>query len=191
MSDGLREGTRKSGGRAAPERRKGGLIDITARLEASRKELLDLGLRNPLISFSSRNRVDLVDERAVEAFRLLVEKQKGMTLQPIPEAMLADAAAAADPDAIDWRAVYAEADPNNDRRTDTKLQTRLDAEALTRRLLGMEADARTFIEEQGVNVLYLALGFIYLYEDTHATRERRTPLFMLPERLSRSSVREN
>ena len=47
--------------------------DAIDRLEISRKELLDLGLRNPLINFRQRaKQVRIVDELSTEIYRLLV-----------------------------------------------------------------------------------------------------------------------
>jgi len=46
--------------------------DIAAKLAYSRKELLDLGLRNPLINFRVRaNKIDVVDELPDEVISLL------------------------------------------------------------------------------------------------------------------------
>lgn len=50
------------------------------------------------------------------------------------------------------------------RHRDLKLQTRLSSEKLQRRLLDMYSDARTFIEEQGVNILFLALGQLQWFD---------------------------
>ena len=46
------------------------------------------------------------------------------------------------------------------RHSDTRLQTRMTSKGLQKRLLDLYGDARTLEEEQGVNVLYLALGML-------------------------------
>ena len=61
---------------------------------------------------------------------------------------------------------------------------------LQSRLLKTERDARTFIEEQGVNILYLALGMLRWYEAESSQEPRRAPLILVPVALERSSVRE-
>ena len=167
------------------------MADVAARLEQSRKELLDHGLRHPMISFTTKNRIDVIDEVAVEIFRILVDAQKSMTFQPIPQQAPQDGDALVDPDDVDWSAVFGADDEDNRRHTDTKLQTKLNPEDLTKRLVRLELDARTYIEEQGVNILYLALGFIHWFEDASSDRERRAPLFLLPVALKRGTVREN
>src|SRR5207253_660358 len=50
------------------------------------------------------------------------------------------------------------------RYTDSKLQTGLPTDDLQKRLLKIFYDARTSIEDQGVNILYLALGMLDWYE---------------------------
>ena len=61
------------------------------------------------------------------------------------------------------------------RHTDDKLQTQLTSERLQKRLLKLFYDARTCQEEQGVNILYLALGFLKWYEADSSDRERQAP----------------
>ena len=77
-----------------------------------------------------------------------------------------------------------------DGHVDTRLQTNLASARLQSRLLKTERDARTFIEEQGVNILYLALGMLRWYEAKSSQEPRRAPLILVPVALERSSVRE-
>ena len=58
--------------------------DILSRLEASRKELLDLSLHNPLLNYrplSSRG-VTMSEERAAEVYDLLVREAKSLAFAP-------------------------------------------------------------------------------------------------------------
>ena len=84
--------------------------------------------------------------------------------------------------------VELQSDPN--RHLDSRLQAALSDKALQRRLLRLYRDSRTLIDEQGVNTLYLALGFLHWRESPTVDRERRAPLLLLPVELNRSSVRE-
>ena len=54
---------------------------ILSKLEASRKELLDLGLRNPLISYKQPKSKGLhvVQESAVHVYDLLVNQDKALS----------------------------------------------------------------------------------------------------------------
>ncbi len=64
------------------------LPTLAARLEASRQELLDLGLRNPLLSFrlSRAQGVAVVQEEAAAVYEVLVRQGKTMYFQGVPEA---------------------------------------------------------------------------------------------------------
>ena len=56
------------------------------RLEVGRKELLDLGLRNPLINHRQKaKQVKVVDELSTEIYRILVTENKTMSFDALPE----------------------------------------------------------------------------------------------------------
>jgi very-short-patch-repair endonuclease len=74
-------------------------------------------------------------------------------------------------------------------RFEYRLPTLLPAEQLQKRLLSMYYDARTFEEEQGVNVLYLGMGLLQWYEPDKGSRPRHAPLLLVPVELSRKTVR--
>ena len=73
------------------------------------------------------------------------------------------------------------------RHTDTKLQTALTEERLFLSLLKIHAEAETYIQEQGVNVLFLALGFLHWYEADASDKLRKAPLLLVPVELKRGS----
>ena len=62
------------------------------------------------------------------------------------------------------------------RHVDLRLQTNLTSTRLQSRLIKTERDARTFVEEQGVNILYLALGMLRWYE-SQSSQEATLPPF--------------
>lgn len=72
---------------------------------------------------------------------------------------------------------------------DGKLRTMLSSEDLQKRLLRTFYDARTSQQEQGVNTLYLALGFLKWYEDDTSEKARFAPLLLLPVTLERKNAR--
>jgi hypothetical protein len=72
------------------------------------------------------------------------------------------------------------------RFTDLVLQTRLGRERLQKKLLGLAREARTLEEEQGINALYLAMGFLRWFEDERSEVERFAPLILLPASLRRN-----
>ena len=74
--------------------------------------------------------------------------------------------------------------------SDTRLQTNDTDRRLQRRLLNTERSARTYIEERGVNVLYLALGMLHWRDADDPKRELKAPLLLVPVKLQRAAVRE-
>lgn len=145
---------------------------IQSRLAASRKELLDLGLRNPLLNYklTKGKGVHIVDEKAAAVYDILVRQQKGMTFLALKEGQLFP----------EGEAKY----------QDTRLQTDEDDQKLQTRLLNTYYFARTSIEEQGVNLLYLALGMLRWYDSNDTGTLRSAPLILVPVSLERSSAQE-
>ena len=185
------------------------LSSIRQELEKSRRDVLDLSLRNPLLNFrpSKRRGIEVVDERSRELFRILIggpapdgsssTRPRVMYFLPAAEEAVpvaAGEAATADVPA-ELLAMLGEPDDDPDeaaaRHTDNKLQTALARAALNLRLRETFRQARLSIEEQGVNILYLALGMLRWYESESSSTERRAPLILIPVRLERSGVREN
>jgi len=162
-------------------------------LEDARRELFDTTMRNRLINTSrSRtrsSRLEIVDEVSDEVFRRLVTEGKAMSFLPVP-----DEGQAEDGGDEEKGLLFQPEDDDLDenglaaRHIDDKLQTGLTSDRLQKRLLKHFYDARTYQEEQGVNILYLALGFLKWYEDDNSDRERFAPLLLVPVGLDRQSA---
>ncbi len=173
------------------------------KLNSTRKDLLDLSARNRLIntrrSAARSSRLDVVDELAEEVFRILIVEKRKMSFLGKPEnstsvARVADASAEVD-EAVDEFGSYDLEQPDEevesgtaDRHTDDKLQTNLIDEALQKKLLKLSYEARTSEEEQGVNTLYLAIGFLKWFESNQSAAERQAPLLLIPVTLERTSA---
>jgi hypothetical protein len=161
--------------------------DLRKRLEADRKHLLDLSLRNPLLNYRPRSRsLEFVGESPRELFRLLVGEGKALSFLPAVTA----GPSATEPSETDEPAQPASQSLPPANPTDLKLQTSLPPEVLQARLVSIYYAARTALEEQGVNTLFLALGFLTWFEDDAVNRPLRAPLILLPVELERSSARE-
>lgn len=179
-----------------------GDLPIASKLDRARAELLDLSARNRLLNvprFSKAARtVEVVDERSAEVFRMLVREGKAFTFSPgkekerdkaepgsetDDEEMLTDLPQPEEGEAVDDRGIAG-------RHSDTKLQTRMTSKGLQRRLLDLYGDARTLEEEQGVNVLYLALGMLKWVDPQNAANIRHAPLILVPVQLQRGAAGE-
>jgi very-short-patch-repair endonuclease len=174
-------------------------LPLEKKLERARTELLDLSARNRLLNVPRSGKaarvVEVVDEISSEIYRLLVEEARVFTfLAGRSAAGAGEGEQADDPD------VVAElAQPEDDekdergiarRHSDTKLQTRLTPAGLQKRLLDMYYDARTLEEEQGVNILFLALGTLKWIDPLNAANIRYAPLVLIPVALERGNVGE-
>jgi hypothetical protein len=128
--------------------------------------------------------VEVVDELPTEVFRILVRERKVMAFKAAPENVDAesqDNLLLGQPEEDDELA---------SRHIDLRLQTNLTSVRLQSRLMKIERDARTFIEEQGVNVLYLALGMLHWFEADSSQERRKAPLVLVPVGLERTNVQE-
>ena len=82
------------------------------------------------------------------------------------------------------------------RRTESRqralpaLQAQATPEVLERRLLKFLREARVIEEEQGVNILYLAFGFLKWFEDPRSDEVCWAPLILLPVVIERRQGRE-
>lgn len=169
-------------------------LPLDTKLERARTELLDLSARNRLLniprSAKSAKTLEIVDERAEEVFRLLVAESKPFTFLPGKGAPVdpeedADTLELIQPDddSTDHRGVAS-------RHADTRLQTRLTPTGLQKKLLDLYYDARTLEEEQGVNILFLAIGTLKWIDPNNATASRYAPLVLVPVELERGNAAE-
>ena len=69
------------------------------------------------------------------------------------------------------------------------MQTTLAPDLLQKRLHAIYRDAKTAEEERGVNILFLAVGFLRWYEDERSDALREAPLILLPVSLVRDGKR--
>jgi very-short-patch-repair endonuclease len=156
---------------------------VGMRLETDRKDLLDLSLRNPLLNYRPRSRsLETVGESPTEVYRMLVREGRAMTFLHDPSA---EDEPSGEPPGPDQSRGLPQACT-----TDLKLQTALTENRLESRLLAIYYAARTSLEEQGVNTLFLALGMLAWYEADSSQKRLRAPLILVPVELQRTSARE-
>ncbi|MEA5405465.1 DUF3320 domain-containing protein [Arcicella sp. DC2W] len=156
---------------------------ILPKLEASRKELLDLGMRNTLLNYKTPKArgLHIVQEQSSSIFNILVRQNKGMTFLGRPgkddDDTILDLPELSEPEL-------------QDAYNDTRLQTNETEQKLQTKILNTYYFAKTSIEEQGVNILYLSLGMLSWYEKGNIEETRFAPLILVPVSLERSSANE-
>jgi very-short-patch-repair endonuclease len=184
------------------------LNTLTARLEASRQELLDLGLRNPLLNFrlSKAQGVAVVREESAQILDILVKQGKTMYFSAAPEPAKKKERSQAKAEELfpattgalpSLESYFSEHPPvelteveQQALLIDNKLQTAEPLARLETRLLNTYYTSRTSLEETGVNILYLALGQLSWYEAESSTEPRKAPLILVPVVLERGTVAE-
>lgn len=169
---------------------------IKRKLDQARDQLIDRNLRNRLVNCpltSKRSKqVRVVDELPDQVFNSLLAQKKELTFAAGRGPDVEDADEA-DPDHGVWTPpedeVVDEAGVAK-RHRDNVLQTLLTSEGLQKRLTSLYYESREVEQEQGVNVLYLALGFLKWFEDGRSEVERYAPLVLVPIELTREGARD-
>ena len=157
---------------------------VRALIEAARKKLVDTGMRNRLVHVNRSGRgrfLNIVNERSDDVFRILRGERRKMRFHASEAAPDADES----DDGVHFDEVDLGGEVDETRFTDRFLDTTLGTDALQRRLLQLARDARTAEEEQGINILFLALGFLGWFEDESSNVVRQAPLVLVPVELVR------
>ncbi|MBT5700553.1 MAG: DUF3320 domain-containing protein [Gammaproteobacteria bacterium] len=154
---------------------------VEALLEDARKRLVETGTRNRLIhvnrNASRGNLLNVINERSDDIFQILRLNGKKMRFAGKGEEETSDDLTLAE---------IADHDVSEGRYTDSIIETPLSTDALQKRLLKLSRDARTAEEEQGINILFLAIGFLRWYEDSKSDVLRESPLILMPVELVRN-----
>ncbi len=152
-------------------------------LKDLRKCLVDTGNRTRLIHVNRLakrgNFLNIINERSDEIYKLLRTNEKKMRF----------AAKGQEEDeqfSDDIDLGYTE-EIDSERHTDSILDTPLTPDALQKRLLRLAQDAKTAEEEQGINILFLALGFLQWNEAPNSDIMRESPLILIPVDLIRNN----
>jgi hypothetical protein len=148
----------------------------------ARRRLVETGTRNRLVHVNRSNTrgnvINIVNERSDDVIALLSGGTK-MRFQAVGK----------DKDNEQSEIVLAIPEPeafDEGRYTDAILETRLGSDALQKKLLKIAREAKTAEEESGINMLYLALGFLTWFEDNASSLPREAPLILLPVELKRN-----
>lgn len=159
------------------------------RLTRWKRRLLDLSLRNRLLSFKpSKQTVKLLCADVAEWEDALAQGRQ-FALLPRPQLGGDD-----DPRDLERRQQESGQDVMADYLRTELQRGRLHCDHteddLATRLTAVFRAARTSLEETGANTLYLAVGFLKWFETPQSQQERLAPILLLPLRLERLSMAE-
>jgi hypothetical protein len=166
--------------------------DMRSTLSEVRKELLDFGLRNPLLNYrplKSRG-LTIAQVSPAEVFSSLVTEGRELPflpveLNPVPSTPQRDRAIA---NSSRTALVGRMGQRTQDKLTG--LPTSHSDEEIDDRLLATYYAAKSSIDEQGVNTLYFVLGFLSWSEPEAPQDFHRAPLILIPVELERKSASE-
>ena len=153
-------------------------------LAKARLKLIETGTRNRLIHTpqgAKRSRaLTITGNASDDVFANLVRENKPLRVLAAEEIadLQRDAATPETPRLVTPRTRYRNG-----------LQTSLLPGLLHKRLHDMHRDAKTAEGERGVNILFLAIGFLHWYEDEKSDAPRDAPLILLPVSLVRDAKR--
>src|ERR1700733_2393011 len=161
---------------------------LNALLAEARTRLIETGTRNRLVHTNRRAKrpstLAITQDDSDALFQRLVHDGASVRFRSDPRITARGGEEQDDIlDILDDKSPALEPPPNN------VLQTRVGEEALQRRLLKFYRDAKTLEEEQGINILYLAIGFLQWYEDDKSELIREAPLILVPVSLARDRRR--
>ncbi|MFA6714833.1 MAG: DUF4011 domain-containing protein [Victivallaceae bacterium] len=163
--------------------------DKRSRVTRWQQKLLDLTLRNRLLNFRETKQTIPI---AFSNLGVLEDKLAAGTQFTINSAT--QLLSGTDPRDLSVLERQTGEDPLtrylSDEFSRKRLRSYLSEGELYKRLLGLYRQARTDIEEGGVNTLFLALGFLEWKESLTATQVHQAPLLLLPVKLERKSVQE-
>lgn len=183
------------------------MSEVSKLLAESRKKLLDLTLRNPLLNYNlkRKNRIIIVDELPNVLYRYLLDGKK-MKMNPVPYPKIDNEEQDEDNDKasrfmnaktyakkigirIDEEAPLIQ-EINEDiqnKYINYTIQTLHYPNTLERLLRKKRNDANSAIQETGSNLLYFAIGFLKWKQKINSERELYSPLVLIPVQIKRET----
>ena len=163
-------------------------LDPKDRLARWQRKLLDLSLRNNLLSFRSGKKTLRLDAPEPGLLEDLLSDGDPIKLLPRPDLM--DGADPRDQTVHEQRS-------REDVRREHALEALrrrevfvgVDEKELEARLVDLYRTARTTLQEGGANTLFLALGFLNWTREGKADQKYKAPLILIPVSLNRKSAR--
>lgn len=148
---------------------------IDVKIELWKKKLLDMGKRNKLINYkkTKRSNISILEPSISELYRVLVEKGNSLT--------------------FDYAIEYGNKTINDEEeyfqdiiKGDITVDRNISEQQKTLRSLRQKA--KTAMDEQGINMLFLACGFLKWKETPDSKDYITSPIILIPVSLSVASI---
>ena len=146
-----------------------------------RKNLLDLTLKNQLLNFKPRAKtLTVVNQSATNVYQSLILQEKKMYFTTNKKD---------DKDSSKFSIWdHSPIDLSRFKDGDKTLQTNLTPKELQKRLFYINQQAKTMIDEQGYNILYIAIGFLEWVDNAKPKQKNLAPLILIPVTMERKKV---
>ncbi len=143
------------------------MANIDVKYELWKNKLLDLGKRNRLLNYRDTTRSSIkIDYPDCGTLWDMFVKEGVPLVFPFED----------------------EEDEDYEGNTRSNIQTNKNAGDLQKTLRNLRSKAKTAVEEQGVNVLYLSFGFLTWTEADHGNQSFVSPLILVPATLTVDSI---
>ena len=145
---------------------------IDYRIEAWKNKLLDLGKRNRLLNYRDTKRSNLRIKKPTifELWGSLIEKEETLEFPYFDDDQLSIA------------------ESNEDEGFEAIVITNQTIKEQQKTLRSLREKAKTAMEEQGVNILYLSFGFLRWREDDRSDQYLLSPIILVPVTLTLESI---
>ncbi|MDO5849384.1 MAG: DUF3320 domain-containing protein [Methanobrevibacter sp.] len=154
---------------------------IEREFENLRNELLDLTLRNQLLNFKLRAKTIAIENQSgANIFQNLILQNKKMYFASNKKEENEDKSRFSI-----WN--HSPIDFSKFTDGDKTLRTNLTPSELQKRLFYINNQAKTMLQEQGYNILYLAVGFLE-WKDNKKPQKNLAPLILIPVTMERKKV---
>lgn len=149
------------------------MISIDLRIDKWKKRLLDLGKRNRLINYreTKRSNINITLPNSVELYRRLIINEEALEFAYQVDDEFDDSGENSNPPIL---------------RGD--LETNQSIKEQQKTLRNLRDKAKTAIEEQGVNTLYLSFGFLKWKESAQSEQIINSPLVLVPVMLTLEAI---
>lgn len=154
------------------------MVDISSYIDKWENQLLDLGKRNRLINYkdTKRSNIKIISPKINELFANIVTDEKSLTF-PYPTSVQTQ-------NLVD----NVDEEQSEETQKNGDLKTNRSVKEQQKTLANLRRKAKSAIEEQGINILYLAFGFLKWTESMDSKQELLSPLVLVPVSLKLDSI---